>query len=109
MPSSVVCVIDTASGCARCSSPQPHASRSMSSGVSLPSAVGTVSSLMPADPLGGAALVGVDVRGRCRDHRAPARQHRLQRRDVRPRAVEHRERLDALAEVPAITSCRRAV
>ena len=48
VPSSVDCVTETTSGCARCSSPQPHASRSMSSGVSLPSSVGTVSSLMPA-------------------------------------------------------------
>ena len=47
VPSSVVCVMLTASGCARCSSPHPHASRSMSSGVSLPSGVGTVSSLRP--------------------------------------------------------------
>src|SRR5690606_26347098 len=49
--------------------------------------------------LGGAALVDVDVGGGCRDHSAPARQHRLQGGDVRAGAVEHRERLHALAEV----------
>ena len=42
VPSSVDCVIDTASGWARCSSPKPQASRSMSSGVSFPSGVSTV-------------------------------------------------------------------
>ena len=51
------------------------------------------------DPLGSAALVDVDVRGGCRDHGAPAGEHRLQPDDVRAGAVEDRERLDALAEV----------
>ena len=47
VPSSVVWVMLTASGWARCSSPQPYASRATSSGVSLPSGVGTVSNLRP--------------------------------------------------------------
>ncbi len=47
MPSSVDWVIDTTPGWARCSSPKPQACRSTSSGVSLPSGVGTVSSLSP--------------------------------------------------------------
>ncbi len=55
--------------------------------------------LDPGDPLGCAALVDVDVGGGCRDHGAPAREHRLQADDVRAGAVEDRERLDALAEV----------
>ena len=52
-------------------------------------------------PLGGAGLVGVDVRGRRRDDGAPARQHAGQRDDVRTRAVEDGERLGVLAEVLA--------
>ena len=64
------------------------------------------------DPLGRAALVDVDVSGGCRDHGAPARQHRLQPDDVGSGAVEHRERLDAFAEVvrrrpPAGARCTR--
>ena len=47
VPSSVVWVMLTASGCGRCSSPQPHASVAINSGVSLPSGVVTVSSLSP--------------------------------------------------------------
>jgi hypothetical protein len=47
VPSSVVWVMLTASGWARCSSPHPQASRSMSSGMSLPSGVCTGSSLSP--------------------------------------------------------------
>ena len=54
VPSSVVWVMLTASGWARCSSPQPHASVSMSSGVSLPSGVFTVRSLRPATRSGAA-------------------------------------------------------
>ena len=40
-------MIDTTPGWARCSSPNPQACVATSSGVSLPSGVGTVSSLMP--------------------------------------------------------------
>ena len=47
VPSSVLCVMETTCGIARCSSAQPQAWRSISSGVSLPSGVGTVSSLSP--------------------------------------------------------------
>ena len=62
----------TASGWARCSSPQPQASVRCSSGVSLPSGVGTANSLRPADLLGRPALVGVDVRGRRSRRRRPS-------------------------------------
>src|SRR5690606_20221253 len=55
--------------------------------------------LEASDALGRAALVDVDVRGGCRDHGAPARQHRLQCGDVRAGSVEHRERLHTLTEV----------
>ena len=51
------------------------------------------------DPLGRPALVDIDVGGGCRDHRAPAGEHRLQPHNVGTCAVEHRERLDALTEV----------
>ncbi len=47
VPTSVVFVMLTASGCARCSSPQPKASVSTNLGLSLPSGVGTVKSLRP--------------------------------------------------------------
>ena len=47
VPSSVLWVMETTCGIARCSSSQPQACRSISSGVSLPSGVGTVSSLSP--------------------------------------------------------------
>ena len=47
VPSSVLWVMLTASGCARCSSPQPHASVAISSGVSLPSGLATVRSFRP--------------------------------------------------------------
>ena len=58
-----------------------------------------VQDLDAGDPLGRAALVDVDVGGGCRDHGAPAGEHRLQPDDVRAGAVEDREGLDALAEV----------
>ena len=112
VPSSVVWVMDTASGWARCSSPQPQAWRSISSGVSLPSGRGHGQQLDAADPLRRAALVGVDVRGLGADHRPPARRHALQREHVRAGAVEHREDLDvrrrsAAASPPAGARCRR--
>ena len=47
MPSSVVWVMLTTCGCARCTSSKPRASTSTSSGVSLPSGVRTGSSLRP--------------------------------------------------------------
>ena len=53
MPSSVVWVMDTASGWARCSSPQPQASWSINSGVSFPFGVATGSSLNPPTLSGG--------------------------------------------------------
>ena len=99
VPSSVVCVIETTSGCARCSSPQPHASWSMSSGVSLPSGLRTVRSFMPPTrsgaPPSSVLMCAVDAA----DDRAPAGEHRLQAGDVRAGAVEDGEGLDALAEV----------
>ena len=52
-------------------------------------------------PLGGAGLVGVDVRARRRHDGAPARQQAGERDDVGARAVEHGERLGTLAEVRA--------
>ena len=57
--------------------------------------------LEAAHPLGRAALVDVDVRALGAHHGAPAPVHRLQRDDVRARAVEHRERLGGRAEVLA--------
>ena len=99
VPSSVVCVIDTTSGCARCSSPQPQASSSMSSGVSLPFGVRTVSSLMPPTrsgaPPSSELMCAVDAL-----MTAPQRGSiDCSAGDVGARAVEHREHLDALAEV----------
>ena len=58
-----------------------------------------VQDLDPRDALGRPALVDVDVGGGCRDHGAPPGQHRLQAGDVRPGAVEDRERLRVVAEV----------
>ena len=55
---------------------------------------------MPAGLLRRSALVGVDVRRLCADDRSPPGQHRQQTDDVRPGAVEHREGLDALPEMP---------
>ena len=55
--------------------------------------------LDPGHPLRCACLIHVDVGGGCRDHGAPAREHRLEPDHVRPGAVEHREGLHAFAEV----------
>jgi hypothetical protein len=55
--------------------------------------------LEPGYPLGGTALVGVDVRGVGTDHAAPRRLHGLQCNDIRAGAVEHWERLGAPAEL----------
>ena len=109
MPSSVDCVMLTASGCARCSSPHPHASTSISSGVSLPSGVVTVSSLRPATrsgaPFSSVWMCAVEVH------------------TTAPHGGSIDCRLNTLAPVPLntgnasaappkwlfITSCRRAV
>ena len=71
-------------------------------GVSLPSGVGTVSSLRPRDLLGRAALVHVDVGGVGADHGAPsASVIACSDDDVGAGAVEDREGLGPLAEVAA--------
>jgi hypothetical protein len=93
-------VIETTSGCARCSSPAPGLAVD-ELGSELAVVGGDVQDLDPRDALGSAALVDVDVRGGCRDHRAPPRQHRLQPDDVRARPVEDGERLGVVAEVVA--------
>jgi len=50
-------------------------------------------------PLGGAALIRVDVRGARRDDGAPARKHAGERGHIGPGAVEDREGFGGLAEV----------
>ena len=89
----------TASGWARCSSPHPQASVAISSGVELAVGGRHREEFEAAHPLGGAGLVGVDVRGGGGDDGAPARQHGGERDDVRARAVEHRESLGGVAEL----------
>ena len=95
VPSSVVWVMLTAAGCARCSSSKPNASVSISSGVSLPSGVGTTNSLMPAI-FSGAPPSSVWM---CAVRVAMAAPHRGSRADERDDvgagAVEHRVRLRA--------------
>ena len=67
--------------------------------MSLPSGVGTVSSLIPPMRLGRAALVDVQVRALRADDALPRAQHRAQADDVRAGAVEDREGGGVLAEV----------
>ena len=90
--------MDTASGWARCSSPQPQASRSISSGVSLPSSAGTGSSLIPPTR-SGAPFSSTLMWALAAHTTAPQRGSMDCSADVGAGAVEHRERLRAGPEV----------
>ena len=81
----------------------------MSSGVSLPCAVATVSSFVPREPLRGAALVDVHVGDVGADHRLERAGEGVDRGDVGAGAVEDEERARLGAEVLADSASARSV
>ena len=99
MPSSVDCVTETTPGWTACSSPIRTIQRSTSSGVSLPSGVGTVSSLIPASVSGAPPSSTFRCALSAQIDALPRAQHRAQADDVRAGAVEDREGGGVVAEV----------
>ena len=86
----MVWVIDTTSGCARCSSPHPQASRVDQFRGEFAIRGGDGEELDAANPFRGAVFVGIDMRCCCADDSAPAREQGLQGKDVGPCSIEDR-------------------